>query len=79
MDYLVGCMSYISFCAIKFQFIELKHKTAYKGVGGLISWQDYLTLSFLLLAESTVQRTSSTASVYLPCLLAEAEFADENL
>lgn len=32
-----------------------------------MSWQDYLILSFLFLAESTLQRTSSTASVYLPC------------
>ena len=26
MDYLVGCMSYISFCAIKLQFIDLLDK-----------------------------------------------------
>ena len=32
-----------------------------------MSWQDYLILSFLFLAESILQRTSSTASVYLPC------------
>ena len=32
-----------------------------------MSWQDYLILRFLFLVESTLQRTSSTASVYLPC------------
>ena len=44
-------------------------KTAYKSVGGLYSCSDIFDFELLFLAESTLQRISSAASVYLPCAI----------
>ena len=44
-------------------------KTAYIVWAVFIRVQIYLILNFLFLAESTLQRISSAASVYLPCAI----------